>query len=88
MGALKLLQRIRDEAHRWANGYHQLLMKRRVGESVLDEIPGISDSRKAALLRHFGSVARLRKQPPESLAQVPGISRRLADAVADWLATH
>jgi len=88
MGALRLLQRIRDEAHRWANGYHQLLMKRRIGESILDDIPGISQSRKAALLKEFGSVTRLRKQSAESLTRVPGISRRLAEAVVEWLASH
>src|SRR5882672_817133 len=53
-GALKLLQRIRDEAHRFANGYHQLLMKRRIAESVLDECPGVSERRKQQLLQHFG----------------------------------
>lgn len=88
MGALRLLQRIRDEAHRWANGYHQLLMKRRVEESVLDDIPGISENRKAILLKEFGSVARLRKQTPEALAAIPGISKRLAGTVLEWLETH
>jgi excinuclease ABC subunit C len=88
MGALKLMQRIRDEAHRWANGYHQLLMKRRVEESLLDDIPGVSAARKAALLQRFGSVARLRKQSAEALAAVPGISRRLAAEMVAWLETH
>ena len=49
-GALRLLQRIRDEAHRFANGYHQLLMKRRIAESLLDDCPGVSRARKEALL--------------------------------------
>ncbi len=88
MGALRLLQRIRDEAHRWANGYHQLLMKRRVAESILDDIPGISENRKTALLKAFGSVARLRLQTQESVASVPGISKRLAETVLEWLKTH
>lgn len=88
MGALKLLQRIRDEAHRWANGYHQLLMKRRIAESVLDDIPGVSAARKQALLRKFGSVARLRRQTAESLAAVPGVGPRLAQSIVDWLAAH
>jgi excinuclease ABC subunit C len=87
-GALKLLQRIRDEAHRWANGYHQLLMKRRVGESILDDIPGISETRKRALLARFGSVTRIRRLTPDTLASVPGISRRLADTIKSWLETH
>src|SRR5947209_5828440 len=60
-GALRLLQRIRDEAHRFANAYHQLLMKKRVEESILDDCPGVSQNRKNLLLRRFGSVNRLRK---------------------------
>ena len=60
-GALQLLQRIRDEAHRFANGYHQLLMKKRVAESVLDECPGVSENRKQALLKQFGSLDRICK---------------------------
>jgi excinuclease ABC subunit C len=84
-GALKLLQRIRDEAHRWANGYHQLLMKRRVAESLLDECPGVSALRKAALLREFGSVTRLRKASVEEIAAVPGISRAIAETVQKFL---
>ncbi|HEV7404449.1 MAG TPA: excinuclease ABC subunit UvrC, partial [Chthoniobacteraceae bacterium] len=52
-GALRLLQRIRDEAHRFANGYHQILMKRRVAESLLDECPGVSQHRKQILLQRF-----------------------------------
>ncbi|MFN0127989.1 MAG: helix-hairpin-helix domain-containing protein, partial [Verrucomicrobiales bacterium] len=86
--ALQLLQRIRDEAHRWANGYHQLLMKRRIGESLLDDVPGISESRKAALLRCFGSVARLRKAPADAIAKVPGIGRRLAEQLVAFLHSH
>lgn len=88
MGALRLLQRIRDEAHRWANGYHQLLMKRRVEESILDDVPGVSEARKLALLKRFGSVARIRKQTAGALAVVPGISPRLAQAILDWLMNH
>ncbi len=84
-GALKLLQRIRDEAHRWANGYHQMLLKRRVNESLLDDCPGISSNRKAALLKAFGSVARLRKASVEKIAEVPGISKNLAMGVKEFL---
>jgi excinuclease ABC subunit C len=84
-GALKLLQRIRDEAHRWANGYHQLLLNRRVAESILDECPGISKARKTTLLKHFGSVARLRKATPEQIAEVPGISAALAQEIHAFL---
>ncbi len=88
MGALRLLQRIRDEAHRWANGYHQLLMKRRVAESLLDDIPGVSGTKRTALLQTFGSVTRLRKQPAEAIAAVSGIGPRLAQSILDWLTTH
>jgi excinuclease ABC subunit C len=85
-GALKLLQRIRDEAHRWANGYHQLLLSRRVEESILDDCPGVSQTRKANLLRAFGSVARLRRASVEDIAKVPGIGKVLAEEIARFLA--
>jgi excinuclease ABC subunit C len=75
-GALQLLQRIRDEAHRFANSYHQLLMKKRIAESILDECPGVSDNRKQALLAKFGSVERLRKASAEDIATVEGISEK------------
>ncbi|MEZ5383982.1 MAG: excinuclease ABC subunit UvrC [Prosthecobacter sp.] len=84
-GALKLLQRIRDEAHRWANGYHQLLLGRRVAESILDDCPGVSQARKAALLKAFGSVTRLRKASEEQIAAVPGIGKALAREVREFL---
>ncbi|MEM7387984.1 MAG: UvrB/UvrC motif-containing protein, partial [Verrucomicrobiota bacterium] len=87
-GALKLLQRIRDEAHRFANGYHQLLMKRRVSESILDDCPGISERRKTALLKHFGSVARLKKASADEMASLRGISKNLADDILRFLDSH
>jgi excinuclease ABC subunit C len=87
-GALKLMQRIRDEAHRFANGYHQLLMKRRVNESILDDCPGISQARKQRLLKKFGSVSRLRKAKPDEIAEVSGINDRLAEEIAHFLKTH
>ncbi len=87
-GALRLLQRIRDEAHRFANGYHQLLMKRRVAESLLDDCPGVSPARKLRLLTTFGSVARLRKATAEEIASTPGIGKRLAEEVLAFLRSH
>ena len=87
-GALKLLQRIRDEAHRFANGYHPLLMKRRIKESVLDDCPGISRVRKERLLKVFGSLARLRKAEIEQIAEVEGISMKLAGEIDQFLKTH
>lgn len=85
-GALRLLQRIRDEAHRFANGYHQLLLKRRISESVLDECPGISEQRKRELLKRFGSVTRLRNASEDQVAAVDGIGPRLARQLLDFLA--
>jgi excinuclease ABC subunit C len=85
-GALKLLQRIRDEAHRFANGYHQLLMKRRIAESILDDCPGVSQSRKNLLLQKFGSVARLRRASVEQIAAIEGIGKKLAAQVVQYLA--
>ncbi len=87
-GALQLLQRIRDEAHRFANGYHQLLMKRRVAESLLDDCPGVSQHRKQILLQHFGSVTRLRRAEVDEIAAVEGIGRRLAEQVVAFLTSR
>jgi excinuclease ABC subunit C len=84
-GALRLLQRIRDEAHRFANTYHQLLMKKRIGESVLDDCPGVSQNRKNLLLRRFGSVSRLRKASVEEIAATEGIGPKLAEEVHRFL---
>ncbi len=85
-GALKMLQRIRDEAHRFANGYHQLLMKRRIAESLLDDCPGVSQHRKQILLQKFGSVARLRRASADEIATTEGISPKLAEQIATFLA--
>jgi excinuclease ABC subunit C len=87
-GALRLLQRIRDEAHRFANAYHQLLMKKRIGESVLDDCPGVSQHRKNLLLRKFGSVKRLRRASVEEIAATDGIGQKLAADVHRFLQTH
>jgi excinuclease ABC subunit C len=87
-GALRLLQRIRDEAHRFANTYHQLLMKKRIGESILDDCPGVSQNRKNLLLRKFGSVNRLRKASVEAIASTEGIGPKLAQEVHRFLQRH
>ena len=86
--ALRLLQRIRDEAHRFANAYHQLLMKKRVEESILDDCPGVSQNRKSLLLQRFGSVNRLRKATVEEIAATEGIGRKLAEDVHLFLQRH
>ena len=87
-GALRLLQRIRDEAHRFANTYHQLLMKKRIGESILDDCPGVSQNRKNILLKKFGSVQRLRKASVEEIAATDGIGPKLAEDVHRFLERH
>ena len=87
-GALRLLQRIRDEAHRFANAYHQLLMKKRIGESLLDDCPGVSQNRKNLLLRKFGSVNQLRKATVEEIASTDGIGRKMAEEVHRFLQRH
>ena len=86
--ALRLLQRIRDEAHRFANAYHQLLMKKRIEESILDDCQGVSQNRKNLLLRRFGSVNRLRKASVEEIAAIEGIGRKLAEEVHRFLQSH
>ncbi|MBI4659911.1 MAG: excinuclease ABC subunit UvrC [Verrucomicrobia bacterium] len=77
-GALKLLQRVRDESHRFANTYNAKLRLRKISESILDEFPGIGDQRKAALLKRFGSVHRLRLATVEQIAEVPGFGGKAA----------
>jgi excinuclease ABC subunit C len=77
--ALHLLQCIRDEAHRFALKYHTTLRNRRVKESLLDELPGIGPARKTALLRHFGSVDKLRKATADEIAAVKGFSKAQAE---------
>ena len=76
--ALKLLQRIRDESHRVANSYNAQLRLKKISESVLDEFPGIGDARKAALLKKFGSVQRLRIATVEQIAEVSGFGGKAA----------
>ena len=85
-GAIRLLQRIRDEAHRFANGYHQILMKQRVSESLLDDCPGVSENRKKLLLRHFGSIEKLRAATAEEIAEVEGVGPKLAGNIVEFFA--
>jgi len=84
-GALKLLQRIRDEAHRFANGYNALLYRRRMKESLLDEAPGMSPNKKRLLLGHFGSVARIKAATADQIALLPGISKKTAEVWLEFL---
>ncbi len=77
--ALHLLQRIRDEAHRYALEYHRLQRERRSRRSVLDEVPGIGPRRKQRLLRHYGSLARIAEASREELAGLSFLDRRTAE---------
>lgn len=77
-GALKLLQRIRDESHRFANTYNAQLRLKKISESILDEFPGIGQRRKAALLKKFGSVQRLRTATLDQIAAVSGFGGKAA----------
>ncbi|MCR4395043.1 MAG: helix-hairpin-helix domain-containing protein, partial [Dehalococcoidales bacterium] len=83
--ALKLLQRLRDEAHRFAISYFQKVHKKRTFSSILDAVPGIGPKRKKALIQHFGSIKSIREAPLEELAKVAGISTSLAQKIKDNL---
>ncbi len=81
---LRLLQRLRDEAHRFALQHHQARRSKKLAASELDEIKGIGAARKKALLKSFGSVSRIRQASRESLAAVPGMSKGAAAAVFEY----
>jgi excinuclease ABC subunit C len=85
MGALKLLQRVRDESHRFANTYNAQLRLKKISESILDEFPGIGQQRKAALLKKFGSVQRLRIATVQDIAAVPGFGGKAAGELKAFL---
>jgi excinuclease ABC subunit C len=87
-GELFLLARLRDEAHRFAITYHRKLRRERNFRSVLEEIPGIGEKRKRALLAHFGSLRRIRAAAAEDIAQVDGFNPQLADRVHRFLAAE
>jgi len=83
---LYLLQRVRDEAHRFAITYHRQRRSVSMTQSQLDAVPGLGETRRKALLRHFGSVKRLRAATVEEIAEVPGVGPRTAVAVHSALA--
>ncbi|MDQ3781720.1 MAG: excinuclease ABC subunit UvrC, partial [Actinomycetota bacterium] len=68
--ALYLLQRVRDEAHRFAVAYHRTLRARRMTRSILDDVPGVGPTRKRSLMRRFGSIKRMREADEQDLAEV------------------
>jgi excinuclease ABC subunit C len=83
---LYLLQRVRDEAHRFAIAYHRQKRSKAATASVLDDVPGLGPARRTALLKHFGSVRKLRAASVEEIAAVPGIGPKLAATIAAVLA--
>ena len=83
--ALFLVQRIRDEAHRFAVTFHRNLRQKSSVASALDLVPGIGPKRKKQLIRHFGSVKRIREASLEDLAAAPGMTMRLAAAVREYV---
>ena len=83
--ALFLLMRIRDEAHRFAITYHKNLRGKRALVSELDGIPGIGSKRKKELIKHFGSISKIRKGTVEEIASLPGLNRRLAQELKKHL---
>lgn len=83
--SLHLLQRVRDEAHRFAVRYHRTLRKKRMVHSELDDIPGIGEKRRNALLKAFGSVEGVRKASLEELSKVDGMNRKAAEAIIEVL---
>lgn len=84
--ALYLLQRLRDEAHRFAIRYHREKRSKRMQVSALDGVPGLGQARRTALIKHFGSVKKLREARIEEIEAVPGFGRRTAEAVVAALA--
>jgi len=83
--SLRLLQQLRDEAHRFALTHHRSLREKRTLRSALDEIPGIGPKRRAALLSAFGSVQRVREASPEEIARVQGFNLKQAQQLKEHL---
>ncbi len=83
--ALYLLQRLRDEAHRFAVNYHRQLRGAKSLRSRLEDVPGVGPRRRAALLRHFGSVEAVRVSEVEEIAALPGMNRQVAQVVKEYL---
>src|SRR4051794_34051237 len=83
--ALYLVQRLRDEAHRFAITYHRNLRAKKATKSAFDDLPGVGPKRRRELLKVFGSAKRVREAPIEQIAAVPGISRTLAERIKEHL---
>ena len=85
---LRLLQRVRDEAHRFANAYSADLRSKRIKESILDELPGLGDKRKNLLINHFGSIQKIRRANAKDLQEVDGIGPKLSAEIILFLKRH
>jgi excinuclease ABC subunit C len=83
--ALRLVQRVRDEAHRFAIGYHRKVRTKELMKSALDSVSGIGPKRKKALLRKFGSVKAIREASIDDIAAVTGMTRSLAERLKENL---
>ncbi len=83
--ALRLLQEIRDEAHRFAHSYHRKVRQRKMSHSSLDDIPGVGEKTKKALLTHFSSVRLIKNKSLQELQQIPGIGEKTARRVLECL---
>ncbi|MCK4483895.1 MAG: excinuclease ABC subunit C, partial [Candidatus Thorarchaeota archaeon] len=85
---LHLVQRIRDEAHRFAQRYHHKLREKRFSGSILEEAPGIGPKRRVALLNAFGSYQSVEQATVDELARVEGMTEKAATALREWLDTE
>jgi excinuclease ABC subunit C len=83
--ALYLVQRIRDEAHRFAITYHRDVRKKSGLRSALDDVPGVGPKRKKALLRKFGSLKAVKEASVEEIAATPGFTKTVAEKVLEAL---
>jgi excinuclease ABC subunit C len=83
-----VLQRLRDEAHRFAVTFHRSQRKKRTIQSELSRVPGIGPARQRELLRHFGSLKKVREASLADLLAAPGITRKTASALRDYFAAH
>ena len=83
--ALYLLQKLRDEAHRFAINFHRSKRSKIMLESLLDEVAGLGEIRRKSLLSHFGSVTALKAATVDELAVVPGIGKKMANTIIDQI---
>jgi excinuclease ABC subunit C len=83
--ALQLVQRVRDEAHRFAIDHHRIRRDRAMTRSVLDELPGVGPARKRLLLKHFGTPERFLQASREELEAVPGVPGKVARDVYEYV---